>query len=358
MPAGENALRVGLIGCGDIARAVHLDALARCPHVRLTALAESRPDRLADAARRAPGAATFADYRDLLGSADVDAVLVALPPRLHAEVASAAFEARRHVYLEKPIATSLADASRVVEAWRASGRVGMAGFNGRFNPLYRKAADCLRAGRLGELVAARSSLSCADRPVPDWKRSREHGGGALLDLASHHADLVRFLFGREVREVFADARSLSSEGDVAAVQLRLDDGLIVQSLFSLRAVDEDRFEVYGRAGKLTVDRRESFDLEVTEQTATRTRLGWLGRALASLARSPNLAARLAAPSREPAYDAAIERFALAARGSAPPGPDLEDGYRSLQIVLAAEESARTGRPVTLAPRPHESSARA
>lgn len=358
MPIGDATLNVGLIGCGEIARAVHLGALSRCRGLRVAALAESDSRRRDEASRRAPGAAVFSDYRDLLDDPAVDAVVVALPTELHADAAEAAFTAGKHVYLEKPIATSLDGAGRVVEAWRASGRVGMIGFNGRFNPLFMRAAEIVRSGALGELVAARSSMSRAERPLPDWKRSRGDGGGVLLDLASHHADLVVLLFGREVREVFAETRSLLSEDDTAVVHLRLDGGLVVQSLFSLCTADEDRFEIYGRAGRLAVDRVVSFDVEVAGPVADLARSGWLKRAFSSLPPVRALVARLRSPLREPAYDGAFERFASAVRGTDDPSPDLLDGYRSLQVVLAAEESARTGRPVTIAARSHESTDRA
>lgn len=83
---------------------------------------------------------------------EVEAVVICLPPALHAEYAIAAFQAGKHVYLEKPIATNLLDARAVVEAWRKAGTVGMMGFNYCFNGLYQSAKQYVRSGPLGDLV--------------------------------------------------------------------------------------------------------------------------------------------------------------------------------------------------------------
>ena len=121
-------LKVGLIGCGRIAQYVHLRVLSQVNGARVVALAEADETRLADAAAMVPSAQTFRDYRDLLKCDGIDAVVICLPTGMHAESAVAAFGAGKHVYLEKPIATNRADAEAVMDAWRASGRVGQIGF--------------------------------------------------------------------------------------------------------------------------------------------------------------------------------------------------------------------------------------
>jgi predicted dehydrogenase len=111
----------------------------RLPDVELIALAEPDVQRRVEASRRAPGAAAYGSYHDLLKMPEVEAVVICLPNALHAEVAVAALEQGKHVYLEKPLATSLDEAQRVVTAWRRAGVVGMIGFNYRFNPLFQAA---------------------------------------------------------------------------------------------------------------------------------------------------------------------------------------------------------------------------
>lgn len=339
-------IKLGLIGCGRIAQSVHVNILTKLPGLQLVALAESDFDRRAEAHKLAPGAVAVAAYEDLLEMPDVDAVVICLPTGLHAEAAVAALERRKHVYLEKPIATGLSEARKVIGAWRRSGMVGMIGFNLRFHAFFQSARHHVQSGRLGQLAGVRSVLSTEVRNLPPWKQHRESGGGVLLDLASHHVDLLHFLFEQRVKEVFAQLRSQRSEHDTVMLQLQLTDGLLAQSFFSFSSVEEDRFEIYGRAGKLGINRYLSFDVEITDPTAEFGRLRWLGRKLRSVVQSPYFLEKILAPSREPSYEAAFRHFVSAIRNHQPATPDLVDGYRSLAVIEAAEASAKEGRIVS------------
>jgi len=345
------------MGCGRIAQLVHLNLLTRLPGAELVALAEPNLEQRERASQRAPGAVVFTDYKELLEMPEVEAVVICLPNALHAQAAVAAMERGKHVYLEKPLASGLSEARRVLAAWRRADVIGMIGFNLRFNALYQAVRQQIRLGSQGELVGARSVFSTAVRTLPTWKQTRGSGGGALLDLASHHVDLVHFLFGQDVREVFAGLRSQRSEGDTVMLQLRLADGLLIQSFFSMSAVEEERFEVYGQGGKLAVDRYLSLDVEITGPTRDLSRLKQLRRGLRALVHSSYRLDKILAPSREPSYQAALTHFVAAARGNQPASPNFWDGYRSLAIIEAAEESARTGAVVSLRDLAYEDLAR-
>jgi predicted dehydrogenase len=182
----------------------------------------------------------------------------------------------------------------------------------------------------------------------------------LLDLASHHVDLLHYLLGRSVEEVIARTSSGRAEADDAVVSLRLDSGLVVQSLFSLGAMDEDRIEIYGRAGKLTVDRYRDWSPVITDPARQWERFSGLKRSLRKMVHAPYAWRKFRSVGHEPSYREALLRFVAAAGGGDTVEiPSLEDGYRSLEVIEAAEESARTGRPIALtAPstaRPHRRS---
>lgn len=339
-------LAIGLIGCGRVAMHAHIPSLERLPGVRVVALAELDEQRRIAASARIPGARAFRDPGDLLALAEVEAVVVCLPNELHAPTALAAIERGKHVYLEKPIAVSLEDAGRVVAARERAGVVGMMGFNQRFHELYRRLRERLSARDYGDWVAARTVLTAPETSLPDWKRARRRGGGALLDQASHHFDLLRFLFGQEIEEVSARVYSQRSEDDTAVVNLRLAGGIPVQSLLSIHTLDEDRVEVYAERARISVDRYRSHDLEIAEAGRPRRRGGSGGR-WRSVARRIE---RRRAPARDPTFGHALTRFVAAVREGGPASPDFEDGYRSLTAVLAAEESARTGGVVAPTPR--------
>lgn len=338
-------VRIGVVGCGWIARTIHLPLLARLPGVSVVALVEAEPERLEEAGRLAPAARRFHEFREALSLPDVDAVLVSLPTHLHASAAAAVLQSGRHLYLEKPLATNVEEGRELVLEARRAGTVGMIGFNYRFHPLLQALRRHVRDSGPGEWLAVRTVFTSPGRILPPWKRARATGGGVLLDLASHHVDLLRFLFGREVRRVACDLRSVETEADTALLHVTLEGGPPAQVLCSLCAPDEDRIEVYGRREVLTVDRYRSWTVERRSAASGGPRaVGW-GRRLAERLRSPVLWQRLRGSGSEPSYATALAEFVGAIRDGRPPRPDLEDGLRCLEVLAAAEASARADDPV-------------
>jgi predicted dehydrogenase len=339
---------VGLAGCGLVASQVHLPLLLRRRDARVVALAEVDPARRAAAHRRVPYARVFETYDELVAHSDLDAVIVALPNAFHAQAALTALEAGKHVYVEKPLAIDLVAAQRVVAAWRTSGLVGMVGFNYRFSSLYQAARRKLAAGAIGRVVAVRSVFSTTPAMAAHaWKASRATGGGVLLDLGSHHLDLIPFVLGSRVSEVYGRGRTGTVEADTVSIDLRLESGVLVQCLFSWSSVEEDRLEVYGEQGKLTIDRAASVDATITAPRRRLGRLTDLAAALRFATRPGYVVRKLRAPFAEPSYALALERFVAAARVGAPATPDFEDGYRCLLGVIAAEEAVNRGKSVTI-----------
>jgi predicted dehydrogenase len=346
MPSALTSLTVGLIGCGRIAQAVHINTLVRFPDVRLIAVAEPDARRRAEAQQRASRAAAYADYADLLAAPGLDAVVVCLPNALHAEAAVAALRNGKHVYLEKPLATDLDEARRLLDVWRQAGRVGMMGFNYRFHAFYQTARQVVRSGSLGTVIGVQSVFASSRTQAPVWQQGRRTGGGVLLDLASHHIDLIHYMFDRPVREVCAQIGSRRWEGDTASVQCRLADDTLVQSWYAMHTVDEDRFTIYGDKGKLSFDRYRSWNVDIAGALPSAWwREGW--RQALAYARSPYFWNRLRGARYEPSYGLAFAHFFQAIRTGQPASPDFEDGFRSLRVVLAAEESARLGRAVSI-----------
>jgi myo-inositol 2-dehydrogenase / D-chiro-inositol 1-dehydrogenase len=192
-------MRIGVLGCGVIAYWAHLRVLRRMPGATLAAAADPDPAARASA-MCLTGVPVHERAEDLLGRSDIDAVVICAPTQFHAELAVAAADAGKHFYLEKPIATDAAGARRVVDAAAAAGVIGAIGFNRRLHPLYQQARDLLAAGRIGRVRAVQTAL-CEPLPaetMPGWRRQRASGGGVLLDLASHHLDLLRWFLRDEV----------------------------------------------------------------------------------------------------------------------------------------------------------------
>jgi myo-inositol 2-dehydrogenase/D-chiro-inositol 1-dehydrogenase len=326
-----------------IAYWTHLRELRRLRGACLVAAAD--PDMAArEQARQLTRIPVHADPLDLLARSDVDAVVVCTPSHLHADLGIAAARAGKHIYLEKPVATTAADARRLSEAVRESGIRTAVGFNRRCHPLYLQARDLINSGAVGAIRAVITSCNEPLTPdaMPGWKRARATGGGVLLDLASHHADQLRWFLNDEADQVEAEIHSRATEDDEACVRITMRGGVCVQSYFSFRAGRADFLEFIGQRGTLRVDRHcPSLSLRLAR------RFGYGVRRAQLLPTREVIAwrvARLARPSYESSYRAALADFTQAIRGGMQRGAGLDDGLRSLEIVLAAEDSARTRRP--------------
>jgi predicted dehydrogenase len=310
------------------------------------ALADPDDTQRVLAHRLAPAAGTFSDADALLDEA-IDAVVICSPSACHAAHAQAAVQRGLHVYLEKPLATSLAEGVHLCDAWRRAGVVGMMGFNYRFNDLIGRLRAQVRLGAVGAVVAARTTF-CAPGMLPSWKQRRETGGGVLLDLGSHHIDLIRFLLEREIRSVRATLWSRLTEEDCALLELELEGGGRVQSLLAFGAAAADRIEIHGEDGRLTVDRSVSWDVEYEpERVGPAARLRRVARRLGTLGRVRFALDKLRSPLHEPSYRMALERFLAAIRGEARGEPDLNEGLTCLAVVEAAERSAHCGQEIEM-----------
>jgi myo-inositol 2-dehydrogenase / D-chiro-inositol 1-dehydrogenase len=322
------SVRFGVIGCGAIATAVHLRVLRNMPNVRVAALADPAPEARARAGRVMPGAVALASAEDLLARTDLDAVLVAAPSGVHAPLALAALASGRHLYLEKPIATTVADGCRVAAAARDSGRVTAIGFNWRFQPLIARARELVRADMIGKVRVVYTAFS-EPSALPAWKTQRRDGGGVLLDLGSHHFDLIRWILGTEIEHVDATVHSEVTEQDSAFVRLGLADGGAVAScFFSFRASRTDTLELIGDRGSLRVDRyaRTLTVRGVRARTTTAATLAWRARATIR-------------PQTEPSWSNLLRAFVRAIGGGDVELPTVEDGLKSLKIVAAAEHAS-------------------
>ncbi len=335
-------INVGLIGCGRIAGLVYLNLLKKQPGVRLAAIAESDTLKREQAGKSVPGAALYADYTDLLKDPGINAVVICLPNEIHAESAIAAFETGKHVYLEKPIATSVTRAKDLLRAWKESGLVGMTGFNLRFNPTYMSLKKHIESGTIGEIIRVRTAFTYWRREFPEWRKRRLTGGGAMLDIGSHHVDLVRFIFNADIIRISARISSHNTEGDNAMCEFKTSGGIDVQSYFSITSIDEDKIEVYGSRGKLTADRFNSNLRVVIPDSQRLGLLPRIGSDISSLLHSRNLKDKIFFPRKEPSFESALGHFFSAVKGLEPASPDLNDGYKSLAVIEAAEESAKTG----------------
>ena len=353
MGATNPPLRLGIIGCGLAVERCHLPALRKIAGLELIALADSDPARLNRIAGRAGVQRRHTDYRAMLNDPGVDLVAICAPPRLHAEIGFAAVDAGKHVLMEKPLALSLRDADRLVERAAGAGCKAMIGFNLRWHRLIRRAWSIIGSGALGPLTTMHTtftSTSAYPREDSAWRQRHDLGGSVLFDLSVHHFDLWRFLAGCAVEEVFAYRRTDGPGCERATVSAVMANGTLVTSSFSHGLSDTNELEICGAKASLRLSCYRSDSLRVYENGAPRGAVQqWPGDAVRALRNVPQAFGRLLDGGDIIAsYRAQWQHFADAIRNGAPIEPGFEAGRSALQIALAAEKSARDGRPVRIA----------
>lgn len=193
----DTMVRVGIIGCGGIANGKHMPSLKKLPSVQMVAFCDIIEER-AEKARReygTPDAAVYTDYRRLLEDRSIDVVHVCTPNRAHSFITVDALHAGKHVMCEKPMAINAAEAQKMLEAARETGKLLTIGYQSRqrADAQYMK-NECL-AGTFGDIYYAKAT-ALRRRAVPTWGvflNEYEQGGGPLIDIGTHALDLTLWM---------------------------------------------------------------------------------------------------------------------------------------------------------------------
>jgi predicted dehydrogenase len=354
---------IGLIGCGHVAELRHLPALSRLKGARVVAVADLDADRAQRLGERFAVPRHYGDPAQLLADPEVEVVGVLVPATAHGEVTIAALEAGKHVLVEKPLATSLADGDRMIAAGAETSAKAAVGFNLRAHPLVRRARELLSNGLVGEIEAIHGVVSGGQNQVSEgewsrWKADRRRGGGTLFEQAPHHYDLWRLLTGSEVEEVSALTRE-NAEGEVgASISARLSGGTLVATALVHSPTTMNQLTVQGPAGRLELSILEYDGLRFTPASAfpgdlgararrVRAAVAQLPRGLRTLPRGGEFAL---------SYGRQWERFLAAVRDGEPLLCPLDNGLKALQVALAAIASDARGRTVRVSEAPRDLSA--
>ncbi len=342
---GRNiVLRVGILGCGRIARLVHIPQFARRADVAIVAIADSDPENLEAASALTPGAHIFSSWLALVDAKLTDAIVVTLPPAMHAEAATTAFVSGNHVYVEKPLALSMADGERLVEVQADTGRIGQIGLNFRHHPSFKALRARIAGGSLGDVVTVRSIFCSTRRVLPGWKVTRATGGSVLRELGVHHLDLVEFVLGERINRLGAVERSIDNEADCATVIGSTESGISFDMTLSLTsAISVNRVEVVGTSGHLVADTGDARPRAVERPQRGTARIAKLRTALARLAP----AEMLVTPGHDPSFGIAFAAFTHAIAQNKAASPDLSVGLHALKLVMAAENAAAESRIIDL-----------
>lgn len=188
-------VKVAIIGCGGIANQKHFPALKNNSDLNeIVAFCDIKIERAQKAAAEfgVAGAQVTADYREVLANPAVEVVHICTPNVSHSEIAIAAFEAKKHVYCEKPMSHSTVEAEKMVEAWKKSGMQFTVGYQNRFRPEVQNLHTACQKGDLGDIYYAKAH-AVRRRGVPTWgvfMDKEAQGGGPLIDIGTHALDIT------------------------------------------------------------------------------------------------------------------------------------------------------------------------
>jgi phthalate 4,5-cis-dihydrodiol dehydrogenase len=345
---------VGIIGAGRISGA-HAHAARSLPQTRLAAVAEPDEERRAAFVAR-HGGAPFADYREMLEARDVDAVVVALPHGLHAEVGCAALEAGKHVLLEKPMAVTVAECDAMIAAARRTGRTQMVGHSQHFFPVNQAVKALLASGEVGRIVMATDTWYkpfFGREKRPPWFLDASRGGGMWPMNGSHMIDRMTMFIGSEVVAVKAMVGTYffdqpATDAGMAILQFRNGVYATLAHAGYRDHCGVDRFEgeITATEGQLRFSTsrlwRSQDDRYVEVEVPVEM------PSLRSEAAPGEVAAAATALSvAPPTFALQMAAFADAILNDSEPPITGEYGREIVRVLNACEESGRTGREVRL-----------
>ena len=327
-------LRLGLVGLGSMGRN-HVRVISGHPETALVAVAD--PDASArESAAASSGATAWADPLDMIGSADLDGVVIAAPTTFHGPLAHAAIERGLPVLVEKPLAATHEEALRIVAAGRAAGVPVQVGHVERYNPAVLRLGELLREGWLTTIYAIASRRA---GPFP----ARIRDVGVTVDLATHDADMLSWVAGERPTRVYAELaqRKHASHEDLLFGLLHFPSGASgMLDVNWLTPAKRRQLSVIGEEGM--------FELDYLTQRLTFTRSDIAGAQLIGgyATTFSGDVAEIEVTTHEP-LKAQLDAFVHAVRTGDRPYVDGEDGAWAVRIATGLLEAASSVRPVSL-----------
>lgn len=331
-------LNLGIIGVGRIGK-VHAEGISKgVRNARVVAIADPMMNAETENWARALGIGmTDSDYRSVLSSKGIDAVLVCSPTDTHAFISLEALDSGKHVFCEKPIDT---DPGRIADVIAKVGGTGLkyqVGFNRRFDHNFRALRQAVEAGRIGDIHMVKVTSRDPGAPTPEYAR---RSGGMFLDMTIHDFDMVRYLSGSEVEEIHVHAAvlvdpeiGLAGDVDTAVISMKLSNG-------ALAVIDNSRRAVYGYD-----QRAEVFGSGGSVQTANDTVSTLVFSGSDGIMSEKPLFFFLERYMQSFANE--ISEFVSAVEKDAPVPVTGEDGLKAVLIAMAARKSWKEGRSVRI-----------
>jgi predicted dehydrogenase len=254
-------IKIGIIGMGRMG-ITHYSIIQSHPQVNVVAVADPSALILTMMSKYL-SVKTFKDWNELFNEAKPDAILICTPPNLHYQIIQKAAEKGIHVFVEKPFTTKLNEASELARIYSANRLVNQVGYVNRFNDIFVKMKELLESGIIGKIIRFKSEMfSCTITKSDEnsgWRGSRESGGGAVFEMASHAIDLVNFLVGKPDKVTGSSLNHIYSKKveDAVSSTFLYNNGMsgtiyINWSDTSYRK-PTNKIEIFGDVGKILAD---------------------------------------------------------------------------------------------------------
>jgi predicted dehydrogenase len=337
----KKKLGVAVVGLGKLALEEVLPAFGEAKYAQPVALVSGHPDkakRVAEAFDVPPGAIYgYADFEKLAQDPKIDAVYIILPNSMHAEYTIRALNAGKHVLCEKPMATSVAEAEKMIAAAQAKQKQLAIAYRLQYEPTHRRAIELCKGKQLGDLKLIRAT-NCQDTKAPNIRLSKALGGGPLQDVGIYCINAGRYLTGEMPVEVTAFEHR-SKEARFAEVPesvvftLRFPSGVVLNGSCSLGTAEARHLEVIGRDGSLAID--NAFTYRGLEMKVKR------------VGKPDGRPAEEVEPKIEQVDHFAneLDAFARAILENKPVRTPGAEGLADLRVIAAIEDAVRTGRTV-------------
>jgi 1,5-anhydro-D-fructose reductase (1,5-anhydro-D-mannitol-forming) len=263
-------VRWGIIGCGDVTEVKSGPAFQKASGSALVAVMRRDRAKAEDYARRHGVERVHTAADDLIRDSGVDAVYIATPPASHAEIAIRVAAARKPCLVEKPMAASYADCTRMLAAFERAAVPLWVAYYRRALPRFLLIRDLLESGSLGRVTSVHVELRqplASPEAARTWRFNRAlAGGGLFYDMGSHAVDLLDFLFGpaEQVRSVTMNTGGLYEVEDVTVATFRLASGVAATGVWNFNAgVTSDALVVTTSNGEVRTAVFDDVDVMVT-----------------------------------------------------------------------------------------------
>lgn len=342
-------VRVGIVGCGKIAQVRHLPEYEQNPDVRVVALFDLDHERAAQLTEWY-GCRACDSVEELLADPDIDAVSVCTANVTHAQIAIDALNAGKHVLCEKPMATTLEDCERMVQAAQASGKRLVIGQNQRLTAAHAHAKELIRAGRIGDPITFRTTFGhggpetwSVTPGTNSWFFDAKRASmGAMADLGVHKTDLIQFLLDTTVSEVKATVATLDkrdSAGNLVSVDdnaiciYQMENGVVgsMTASWTYYGPEDNSTVVYGTRGIMRIYDDPVHSIVIDLRDGTRELY--------------DVDAIQTNDDGGQTASGVIDAFVACVEGKAEPFATAESVLPAMRAVFAAIESGKTGRAI-------------